>query len=159
MSFENFYQKDTEYDRIVRHWWIFIFLIIAVFIGFLFLPDREPPVPKRPLTIAERQQHVTELCSSLPKPEDFELTNKDLPSNFTYIVSVDYFFYTKRSREEILPTFVLWFAQNGWIEEETDEDDSLSFSKDIQTISIKNDFQPDNGYYRITCTEQKVNKP
>lgn len=187
MLFENFYQTDSEYDRIVRQWWIFILLIIAVFIGFLFIPDSEPS--PRPPTVAERIQHIDELCRSLPKPEDFELIYKSSPFNLSYSVSVDFEFYSKRSQEEILPIFVFWFTENGWTDKESNPNKDnyakqlpqlylsnskprpnndkyakilarprLSYSKGIQTISIENDLQPNGSIYRITCTEQKLNK-
>lgn len=166
MPFENFY-KESFYDQVVRRWWIVSGLFFVVFIGFVVMhnsnPDEQPPpMADRPgirsqtqTPPTEQMKRVDELCSSLPTPEEFYFSWKTPPTENDRFVSISHTFKSSRSKEEIFPTFIVWFGANGWTDDKTPYD-QLEFSKNKQTISIAPFSTKEGDYFGINCTEWKI---
>lgn len=123
----------------------------------------------------ERLQRVKELCSNLPKPEQFYFVSDAAPKMDDTSALVASTYHSDRALEEIAPSFLVWFNSNGWrqLREHHNEpvlhyhDDykpvpehELTFSKNNQTISIfyynvpkNNDYLPNMPNYAIRCQE------
>jgi hypothetical protein len=167
MPRQNFHKKHF-YHHGGRRKWIVSFLFFLVFIGFFVMrfskPDKQPPPPvenraeiqaKTPMPISEQMKRVDELCSSLPKPEEFYFAGKTNSTETDRFVSIIHRFKSSRSKDEIYPTFVLWFGANGWTDDKTPYD-QIEFSKNKQTISIAPFSTKEGDYFGINCTEWKV---
>jgi hypothetical protein len=165
MPLDNFYNSEDEARRL---WWKCLGGAALIIIGycslFFVLPESQPvQVLPKPASSdwygisdtvnQEALQHLNELCASLPQPEKFDFKGSDLPrtlnNNYTMVV---YRYSSKRSLEEIMPVFLVWFNENGW---ERDQYSDSIFKKGNQTIYVSgNNFSP-NSNYEILCAEKK----
>ena len=157
MPFDDFYKES---DQAARRWWKCVGLAFLLFIGYWVVAlslmsetDRNGIHPQVP-TVSERMNRVDELCSQLPKPEEFYFVGKKFPDKNFRPVLVTYFFKTKRSEQEILPSFIVWLSANGWADNK-DKNKVLEFSKNDQTISISPVYYPEANY-SIECTDWSI---
>lgn len=117
MPFENFYKESDKANRL---WWKCVGAGILLFAGYwvlglLFLPTFESDVkPDEALLRTERLRRVKELCESVPKPELFNFLTETLPEHNDSMTIVDYNYRSKRSFDEVMPLFLVWFDSNGW---------------------------------------------
>jgi hypothetical protein len=166
MPFKSY--KKPSYDQIVRRWEVFSCLFTLIFIGFVVMrcskSDKQLPPPaenraetqaRTPMPVSEPMKRVDELCGSLPKPEEFYFVEKPAPTETGRFVSIIHKYKSSRSKDEIYPTFIVWFGANGWTDDKTPYD-QLEFSKNKQTISIAPFSTKEGDYFTINCTEWKV---
>ncbi len=154
-SFNNKNQSDAEFhERTVFS--IILSIVLGVAIIFIVAIWLEPS-PSQTILQPEitPEQRVEKLCASLPTPENFKLISKDKPNQYYRRVAVDYkFFSYYRTIEEIIPTFVMWFDENGWTQNIFDTENGeirLEFKKNNQTIILKSPRYVTA--YTITCAE------
>jgi hypothetical protein len=166
MPFDNFYKSEDEARRL---WWKCLGGAVLFIIGycslFFVLPESQPvQVLPKPASFdsyrisdtvdQEALQHLNELCAGLPQPEKFDFKGSGSPTtlndNYTMVI---YRYSSKRSREEIMPVFLVWFNEHGW--EREPYSDSI-FKKGNQTIFVggNNDFSGKSNYV-ILCAEKK----
>lgn len=160
-NLENLSKDDSRYAR-VGFAVLAAFIFVPVFVYAFGLFESDAPQLDHTLLMnsdeaAERR--VDELCKSLPTPENFELMRK-LPTEYFYRrVAVDYIFSSDyRTLEETIPTFVLWFAENGWTQSFFNKQDGyvrLEYKKNNQTVTLKSENQ--NRVYTASCSERELN--
>ena len=160
MPFEDIYKEENEnLDRRWRIALIAIFIIPFGILAFIYLnaqfQPQEQPSHAFDLNYEVEKQRLNETCESLPKPEGFWLTQKYGPVAYSRHVSVNFTYRSGRSKEEVYPIFILWFAENGWTDKKPEYDgyDSLDFSKGNQTISVSRDWWTEGAVYKIYCIE------
>lgn len=158
MPFENFYKES---DAAHRRWWKFFglafFLVVAYWAFALFslsYQTRENIAPEFPAPAKERKERVHELCNSMPTPEDFQFTVKSDTTDTDRFSSVNYIYKSSRSKDEIYPTFIVWFGANGWTAARP-TDESIKFTKNNQTVLIAPFAVKPFDYFMVSCTEGK----
>ena len=156
MLFTNYYRKFIQAVAI---------LVFAFF--SLTCSTRQQQPLTRADNPAESAEQIKAVCESLPKPEGFQLVEKNAPSQPDYYSSVSYSFHSSRSKEEIYPTFVVWFNANGW-QSSNNDSDALVFQKinptyskinpvsSIQTIYISPKQSNEGNIYTIVCSEGSI---
>lgn len=161
MPFENFY---NESDKARRRWWKCVGAAFLLLVGYwafalLAIPDPTPYVPPPEKTYLagtypyyQIQQRVGDLCASLPLPEDFHLVEKSAPIAYSRHVSNGSVFRSRRTTDEIYPTFIIWFNDNGWQEKEN-PNEGLEFVKQNQTIEISLTRTTEGVFHGVKCTE------
>lgn len=110
----------------------------------------------------EQIRRVNELCQSLPKPEKFEfisvfekirLKSDGLENGGFDSSTVIYRYESVRGAAEIMPTFLVWFSENGWHR----IPDTSTFEKGNQKIFISVNTTRLHGFpniYEIYCMEK-----
>ncbi len=78
-----------------------------------------------------RDIRIGKLCTGLPKPEKFEFVSSTNKSSFDHSMVI-YHYRSKRGAAEIMPTFLVWFNENGW----SCISDTSTFEKGKQKIYI-----------------------
>ena len=146
---------DSRYGRIALAAFICGVIYIAVFIYVTGAFEQDTPaVHTLSGNDAETTvgQNVEQLCAGLPMPEKFKFTGKHEPKNDYEQHLVVYFYSSPRPPEEILPSFLLWFNENGWRHAPGTE---TTFRKDNFSIYIWYDSTPTVTNYSIYCSETK----
>jgi len=153
MPFENFYKESDKTDRRWR-WLVCAVLLspivyVIVLVSFSWYENREAEIEFE--RQAARARNVDALCTSLPKPEQFSFVRREPPSSSGYIASIIFRYRSERKFEEIMPTFRVWFDNNGWT---ADKGWNAKFDKGNQSILI----QPSESFYlgnfEIWCYER-----
>jgi hypothetical protein len=158
MPFDNFYEES---DKSRRRWWKCFGLAFLLFIGYwafalfsLSYGARQNVAPLFPVPAKERKERVHALCASLPVPEDFQFAGKSNTTDAAAFSSVDYLYKSSRSKDEIFPTFIVWFGENGWNVQKSSET-SIKFRKNNQSVEIAPFAVKPLDYFMVTCTEGK----
>lgn len=153
--FENYKKQsedDSRYERIgYAVIAAFIFIPVFIFVFGFYEPDR-PQTHTISLPVeASKRQSAEDICASLPKPEKFNLTGKSEPVNDYERHRVIYDYQSPRRPEEIMPTFLFWFSENGW---RSVPNSKNVFRKDNFSIYIGYDSEASMNVYKIHCTEK-----
>lgn len=159
MPFENFYKESNTAHR---RWWKFFALAFLPITGYWFFAlffsqlfqFREATTPGFLTPAQERKYRVHGLCNSLPEPEDFKFVVKSLTTDTDNFSSTGFIYRSSRSKEEIYPTFLVWFNTNGWTTTRPSEA-SIKFIKDNQIVEIAPFAAKPFDYFMVTCTEGK----
>lgn len=166
MPFDNFYEES---DKAARHWRKFLVIGFLVVVGYSIISfltvrllERPEPSSNEPTSASERVRHVDELCTSLPKPEQFIFTERNTPIQYDGATAVVYHYQSDRKFEEIMPAFLVWFDSNGWkrvadsdFEVQSAADNKLSFTNGKQTVSISY-YSFDYPNYKLYCHEKSI---
>lgn len=146
---------------------VFVFILVAVFGGSAIFrevsrvkpatSEPQPGVVASPVpTRSESAYRVDLLCASLPTPEQFKFIAKSAPTETAQLTSIAYTFRSSRAAEEIYPSFIVWFTQNGWTDNKPAYE-RLEFSKDNQTVWLSPyHIKEDGDFYTVSCTEWKI---
>lgn len=152
--FENFEQEEPENDRLALSIFLSLVIVPILFIwAFQFLPGmrNDPPMTNHTIQTDNTQlRRVHELCTNLPRPEKFEFISSYEKSNFDSS-TVIYSYNSIRGVEEIMPAFLVWFDENGWIR----IPNTSTYEKGKQTVYIS--IGGSNGNltpYEIYCVEK-----
>jgi hypothetical protein len=149
MPFEKFYEAS---DLIDRRRLKFAALVVLIILGncsicFLSRVQNYKSVIEKPPD-GERLARVDQICTDLPKPEQFNFVEKtSLISSF--VIEVNYKYKTDRSADEIAPILSIWFNSNGW---RRVSGRWLAFQKNNYLVTVEIfDFPSYN--YTINCAE------
>ena len=146
----------NNYRKFIQAVAVFIFAFVSLTCG-----SRQQQPLTRADNSAERGRRIEAVCESLPKPEGFQLIEKTAPSQPDDYRLVSYSFSSSRSKEEIYPTFVVWFNSNGW-HGSKDNSEALMFTKfnepvsSVQAISISFKQKTEGSVYEINCSEAGI---
>jgi len=168
MPFEDFYKKEDERNR---RWWKCVGAAFLLYLGYwsfalLLAPTTKTveeisavesriPNPSDEVTVRswvdeKRRKRVEETCETLPKPEKFNYLRKEILVENDDLTLITYLFESKRSKDEIMPSFIVWLTANGW---KTFSDSKTIFVKDNQTISFQSNLK-ETANYEILCSEK-----
>jgi hypothetical protein len=142
-----------------RKWRILLASFLFMIAGFLAYAivegSTEPPRTWNGETAAER---VENLCSSLPTPENFKRGYRQPVDHYFCRVAFDQLFYSDyRTIEEVLPTYIWWFNENGWRQSfftDQNGETRLEFRKNNQSITLRSERYVTG--YTVTCAESEV---
>lgn len=142
-----------------RKWRILLTSFLFAVLGFLaysFVESKiEPSGQANVVTVKER---VENLCQSLPIPENFRLGRKQPVGYLDRRAEVDFNFYSDyRTIEEVLPTFIMWFNENGWTQSffnDQNGETRIQFKKNNQTITLRSKRYVTA--YTATCAESEL---
>jgi len=160
MNFDNFIEERNKRD--LRLGLIAVPVFILVFAGFSFWLFASRPDPhqieqkrlRQSVAIMSadeaRRKRVEELCSSLPRPEKFQFSDKEIKIESEDLALVRYTFKSARDWDEIMPTFLVWLNANDW---KSLPDNQTTFTKGNQTIAFSK-VLGDSVNFEIFCSEK-----
>lgn len=156
MPFDKFQARREE---TVRRGLIGLIMVPLFMVGFftfnhlapqLGFQERNGQLHHSPPTYSEQKSRVEELCAGLPRPEMFQLTDSTPPEHYADSTLVTYRYRSIRGAAEIMPTFLVWFNENGWYH----IPDTSTFEKGKQKIFISPWSNHQFTHYDIYCSEK-----
>lgn len=155
MPFNNIKEEPTETDRRGLIVLIMLPLFLVGFFAFnhlapgLGFQERNGQLHHTIGFDEVRDIRIGKLCAELPKPEKFEFISSTDNSSFDYSMDI-YHYRSIRGAAEIMPTFLVWFNENGWYR----IPDTSTFEKGKQKIYISANFDFQFTNYDIYCSEK-----
>jgi hypothetical protein len=125
-----------------------ISLTILILLGLLSFAchQKTPEEVEDIISKSSSLQRVNELCSQLPKPDNFRFVRKGLAGN-SITAAVAFYYMTYEDPEKTRAFYKNWAKENGWQLTEGNQ-----FKKGKQTFLIE--FTPmENSNFDIMCKE------